>query len=161
MSTDTSVPQPRVAGLDVSDSALLATLLREAPIGFAFFGPDLRVRRINQTLARLDGLDLEAHLGLLPSQVWPGTLASRVESAVRHVLADGQPFYESNQPVSEAEPAVPGPAGSGQPGGDAAGGDAAGGEPQVVMPQAGTRTGSGRSPGSPRMTRTGTSPAWR
>ena len=106
MSTDTSVPQPRVSGLDVSDSALLATLLREAPIGFAFFGPDLRVRRINHTLARLDGLDLEAHLGLLPSQVWPGTLASRVESAVRHVLADGQPLYESNQPVSEAESAV-------------------------------------------------------
>jgi PAS domain S-box-containing protein len=91
--------------LDVSDSALLATLLREAPIGFAFFGPDLRVRRINQTLARLDGLDLEAHLGLLPSQVWPGTLATRVESAVRHVLADGQPLLESNQPFSEAGPA--------------------------------------------------------
>jgi PAS domain S-box-containing protein len=106
MSTDTSVPQPRVSGLDVSDSALLATLLREAPIGFAFFGPDLRVRRINQTLARLDGLDLEAHLGLLPSQVWPGTLASRVESAVRHVLADGQPLFESNQAVSEAGPAA-------------------------------------------------------
>ena len=107
MSTDTSVPQPRVSGLDVSDSALLATLLREAPIGFAFFGPDLRVRRINQTLARLDGLDLEAHLGLLPSQVWPGTLASRVESAVRHVLADGQPLLESNQPAGEAASAAP------------------------------------------------------
>jgi PAS domain S-box-containing protein len=111
MSTDTSVPQPRVSGLDVSDSALLATLLREAPIGFAFFGPDLRVRRINQTLARLDGLDLEAHLGLLPSQVWPGTLASRVESAVRHVLADGQPLYESNQPVGEAGSVAPQSAG--------------------------------------------------
>jgi PAS domain S-box-containing protein len=115
MSTDTSVPQPRVSGLDVSDSALLATLLREAPIGFAFFGPDLRVRRINHTLARLDGLDLEAHLGLLPSQVWPGTLASRVESAVRHVLADGQPLYEPNQPVSEPGPAAPGPAAPGPP----------------------------------------------
>jgi PAS domain-containing protein len=91
----------------MSDSALLATLLREAPIGFAFFGPDLRVRRINHTLARLDGLDLEAHLGLLPSQVWPGTLASRVESAVRHVLADGQPLLESNQPVSDAGSAAP------------------------------------------------------
>jgi PAS domain S-box-containing protein len=116
MSTDTSVPQPRVSGLDVSDSALLATLLREAPIGFAFFGPDLRVRRINHTLARLDGLDLEAHLGLLPSQVWPGTLASRVESAVRHVLADGQPLLESNQPVSETGPAVPDQARPEQPG---------------------------------------------
>ena len=38
--------------------------------------------------------------------MWPGTLASRVESAVRHVLADGQPLYESNQPVSEAESLV-------------------------------------------------------
>jgi PAS domain S-box-containing protein len=114
MSTDTSVPQPRVSGLDASDSALLATLLREAPIGFAFFGPDLRFRRINQTLARLDGLDLEAHLGLLPSEVWPGTLGSRVESAVRHVLAEGQPLYESNQPVgaadAAADPARPAPA---------------------------------------------------
>ncbi len=114
MSTDTSVPQPRVSGLDVSDSALLATLLREAPIGFAFFGPDLRVRRINRTLALLDGLDLEGHLGLLPSQVWPGTLASRVESAVRHVLAEGQPLYESNQPVSEAGSAVAEPPSPGE-----------------------------------------------
>ncbi len=109
MSTDTSVPQPRVSGLDVSDSALLATLLREAPIGFAFFGPDLRFRRINETLARLDGLDLEAHVGLLPSQVWPGSLASRAESAVRHVLTEGQPLYDSNQPVTPAE-ASAGPA---------------------------------------------------
>jgi PAS domain S-box-containing protein len=109
MSTDTSVPQPRVSGLDVSDSALLATLLREAPIGFAFFGPDLRFRRINETLAGLDGLDLEAHIGLLPSQVWPGSLASRAESAVRHVLTEGQPLYESNQPVTPAE-ASAGPA---------------------------------------------------
>jgi PAS domain S-box-containing protein len=120
MSTDTSVPQPRVSGLDASDSALLATLLREAPIGFAFFGPDLRFRRINQTLARLDGLDLEAHLGLLPSEVWPGTLASRVESAVRHVLAEGQPLYESNQPVgaadAAADPARAALAGSAAPG---------------------------------------------
>jgi len=126
MSTDTSVPQPRVSGLDVSDSALLATLLREAPIGFAFFGPDLRFRRINETLARLDGLDLEAHVGLLPSQVWPGSLASRAESAVRHVLAEGQPLYESNQPVTPAEAsagpaAEPAPAvanGTGQHGAD-------------------------------------------
>ena len=151
MSTDTSVPQPRVSGLDVSDSALLATLLREAPIGFAFFGPDLRVRRINQTLARLDGLDLEAHLGLLPSQVWPGTLASRVESAVRHVLADGQPLLESNQPVSGSEPAAPEQVTPSRPA-----------PPRLPLDPAWTRTttGSGRSPGSPHTTRTGTSPVW-
>ena len=85
MSTDTSVPQPRVSGLDVSDSALLATLLREAPIGFAFFGPDLRVRRINHTLARLDGLDTEAHLGpaALPGVAGDARLPGRVGRAPR------------------------------------------------------------------------------
>jgi len=138
MSTDTSVPQPRVSGLDVSDSALLATLLREAPIGFAFFGPDLRFRRINQTLARLDGLDLEAHLGLLPSEVWPGTLASRVESAVRHVLAEGQPLYESNQPVGPADAA----AGPGRP---APARPAAPGQAAVAKPVAGPASRAGRT----------------
>jgi len=122
----------------VSDSALLATLLREAPIGFAFFGPDLRFRRINQTLARLDGLDLEAHLGLLPSEVWPGTLASRVESAVRHVLAEGQPLYESNQPVGPADAAT----GPGRP---APARPAAPGRPDVAKPVAGPASRAGRA----------------
>src|SRR5690349_20549180 len=99
MSTDTSVPQPRVAGLDVSDSALLATLLREAPIGFAFFGTDLRFRRINRSLARLHGRNGSDHLGLLPSQVWPESLAARAETAIHHVLADDQPLFEPDQSI--------------------------------------------------------------
>jgi PAS domain S-box-containing protein len=99
MSTDTSVPQPRVSGLDVSDSALLATLLREAPIGFAFFGTDLRFRRINRSLARLHGRNGSDHLGLLPSQVWPESLAARAEAAIRHVLVDDQPLFEPDQAI--------------------------------------------------------------
>src|SRR5690242_21474291 len=99
MSTDTSVPQPRVAGLDVSDSALLATLLREAPIGFAFFGTDLRFRRINRSLARLHGRNGSDHLGLLPSQVWPESLAGRAEAAIRHVLFRSQPLFEPDQSI--------------------------------------------------------------
>src|SRR5215470_8269169 len=106
MSTDTSVPQPRVAGLDVSDSALLATLLREAPIGFAFFGTDLRFRRINRSLARLHGRNGSDHLGLLPSQVWPDSLAARAEAAIHYVLADDQPLFEPDQSIGEP---VPGP----------------------------------------------------
>ena len=61
MSTDTSVPQPRMSGMDVSDSALLATLLREAPIGFAFFGTDMCFRRVNRSLARLRYGCVSAH----------------------------------------------------------------------------------------------------
>src|SRR6266496_3133509 len=100
MSTGTSVPRPRVSGMDVSDSALLATLLREAPIGFAFFGADLRFRRVNQTLARWRGADQAEHIGRLPSQVWPEQLADRAESAIRHVLAEDQPMFESDQPIT-------------------------------------------------------------
>src|SRR6266480_3754861 len=99
MSTETSVPQPRMAGLDVSDSALLATLLREAPIGFAFFGTDLRFRRINRSLARLHGRNGSDHLGLLPSQIWPASLASRAEAAIHHVLANDQPLFEPDQRI--------------------------------------------------------------
>src|ERR1051326_3094813 len=100
MSTDTSVPQPRMSGMDVSDSALLATLLREAPIGFAFFGTDLCFRRVNRSLARLYGLGGADHIGNLPSQVWPEPLAARAESAIRRVLAADQPLFESDQPIS-------------------------------------------------------------
>src|SRR6266496_2793670 len=96
MSTGTSVPRPRVSGMDVSDSALLATLLREAPIGFAFFGTDLCFRRVNQTLARWHGADQAEHIGRLPSQVWPEQLADRAESAIRHVLAEDQPRSEEH-----------------------------------------------------------------
>jgi len=86
----------------VSDSALLATLLREAPIGFALFDPDLRFRRVNRTLARLHGLGHREHLGRLPSEIWPPDVATRVESAVRRVLASDQPVFEADQQIATA-----------------------------------------------------------
>ena len=86
--------------MDVSDSALLATLLREAPIGFAFFGTDLCFRRINRSLARLYGRNGADHIGLPPARVWPESLAVSAESAIRRVLADDQPFFEPDQPIS-------------------------------------------------------------
>src|SRR5580698_4318860 len=117
MSTGTSVPRPRVSGMDVSDSALLATLLREAPIGFAFFGADLRFRRVNQTLARWRGTGQAEHNGRLPSQIWPEQLADRAESAIRHVLAEDQPLFESDQPITFP---VAAPGAAAAPGADAA-----------------------------------------
>jgi PAS domain S-box-containing protein len=120
VSTDTSVPQPRVSGLDVPDSALFATLLREAPIGFAFFGPDLRFRRVNSTLARLHGLGHREHLGRLPSEIWPLELAGMVESSVRTVLDEDKPLFEDDQPVATAVPAVPAARDAVSPGDDEA-----------------------------------------
>jgi PAS domain S-box-containing protein len=94
---DTSVPQPRLSELDTADAALLETLLREAPIGFALFGPDLRFRRVNETLAGLYGRDPDEHIGRSPADVWPDAFAARAESAARRVLSEGQPVSESEQ----------------------------------------------------------------
>src|SRR5689334_10233774 len=123
MSTDTSVPQPRMSGMDVSDSALLATLLREAPIGFAFFGTDLCFRRVNCSLARLYGRDGTDHVGQPPSRVWPEPLASRAEEAIRKVLRDDQPLFEPDQPISMLN--------GGRTGEENGGGEHPGARPQV------------------------------
>ena len=109
VSTDTSVPQPRMSALDTADAALLDTLLREAPIGFALIGPDLCFRRVNDTLARLHGHDPEDHIGQLPSDVWPTELAVKAESSARRVLAEDQPVFEAHQFVVPAA-RVPGQA---------------------------------------------------
>jgi PAS domain S-box-containing protein len=103
VSTGTSVPKPRVPGMDVSDSALLATLLREAPIGFAFLGGDLRFRRVNETLARLHGIDAGDYIGRLPSQVWPQDFGAFAESAARRVLSAGEPVFEADRAVAAGE----------------------------------------------------------
>ena len=87
MSTGTSVPRPRAPGLDVCDSALLDTLLREAPIGFAFIGSDLRFQRVNRTLAQLSGADPAGHIGRTPAELWPGPLARHAEAALARVLS--------------------------------------------------------------------------
>jgi PAS domain S-box-containing protein len=103
LSTGTSVPKPRVSGMDVSDSALLATLLSEAPIGFAFVGSDLRFRRVNQTLAGLYGVDAGGYVGRLPSQVWPGDLGIRAEAAARRALEADEPVLEADESVVAGE----------------------------------------------------------
>src|SRR5262249_61069098 len=94
------VRQAGMSGMDAFDSALLAPLLREAPIGFAFFGTDLCFRRVNRSLARLYGRNGADHIGHPPSRVWPEPLAERAEAAIRKVLADDQPLFEPDQPIS-------------------------------------------------------------
>jgi PAS domain S-box-containing protein len=98
VSTGTSVPRPRVSGLDVSDSAVLATLLTEAPIGFAFIGPDLQFRRMNQTMAGLQGASAE-HIGATPAELWPAELADAAEAAMRRVQAGGRPALSTEHAV--------------------------------------------------------------
>jgi PAS domain S-box-containing protein len=113
-----------MSGMDISDSALLATLLREAPIGFAFFGTDLCFRRVNRSLARLYGRNGTDHIGQRPSRVWPESLAARAEDAIRKVLRDDQPLFEPDQPISMLK-------GSGRTGEENGGGEHLGTRPQI------------------------------
>jgi PAS domain S-box-containing protein len=105
VSTGTSVPRPRVSGLDVSDSALLAPLLTEAPIGFAFIGSDLRFLRMNQTMAGLCGAPDAGRIGATPAQLWPPDLARAAEAAVRRVQAGDKPAPSTEHALAQAGPA--------------------------------------------------------
>ena len=99
-----SVPRPRLPGLDVSDAALLASLLQEAPVGFAFLGPDARVLRMNKAMVSLGGDD-DAHPGCAPAEVWPADLAAAAESAARRVAAGDRPVPQTEHAVAAANPA--------------------------------------------------------
>jgi PAS domain S-box-containing protein len=112
-----SVPRPRAPGLDVSDSALLGTLLDQAPVGFAFIGPDLRFLRVNRALAGLSGLDPDGHVGRSPAEVWPESLARLAEAALARVLADGRPVLDHGLPGdAQAAPGAPGSVDAAVPG---------------------------------------------
>ncbi len=139
MSMDTSVPRQR----DASDAALVDMLMLEAPVGLALFGPDSRFRWVNAALTRLGGqaeADASGPLdwtGLLPSEAWPGPVATRAETALRKVLDEGVPLTERGYPAvsppaaSAAEPAATAPASVVPVGGASALDVPAGGAPEA------------------------------
>jgi PAS domain S-box-containing protein len=124
VSMDNSVPWRRGA----PDAALVDMLMREAPVGLALFGSDLRFRWVNAALTKLDGqagadpispstpsaslLNPSPSLdwaGRLPSEAWPAHVAARAEAALRKVLDEGVPLTERGYPAvcPPASPAVP------------------------------------------------------
>lgn len=82
--------RPGWSGLESSDTALLETLVLEAPIAFAFYDTDLRYRRINRLLADVNGLSMADHIGRRPSELLAGGLGEAVEARLREVLTTGQ-----------------------------------------------------------------------
>jgi PAS domain S-box-containing protein len=103
MSAGTSVPRAR-PGLEVTDSALLSSLLLDAPLGFAFLGLDTRLLRMNKVMTALSGGARAAKPGCAPADVWPADLAAAADAAVRAVAA-------GDQPVAQTEHVVPEPRG--------------------------------------------------
>jgi PAS domain S-box-containing protein len=71
--------------------AQLETLLTQAPVGFAYFDRDLRYLLINDRLAQMNGLSVEAHLGKTIAEIVPSLLPT-VQQVVARILATGEPM---------------------------------------------------------------------
>ena len=84
---------------------LLDTLFASAPVGLGYFDTDLVCVRVNEALARINGIPVEDHPGM-PLAELAGPLADRVLPMFRHALASGEPLLE--QELDGASPAVPG-----------------------------------------------------
>ncbi|MFD3875277.1 SpoIIE family protein phosphatase [Streptomyces sp. NPDC058623] len=76
--------------LHMRDSLVaLQSLFTQSPIGLATLGPDLRFLRVNDALARMNGVPAAAHLGRRLTEVVPGVNAAALEATMRQVLERG------------------------------------------------------------------------
>lgn len=96
MSTEISVAAQGGAGLDRWDSALLETLLKEAPIGFALFDEKGRFRRVNRTLSVIYGLSESECADRSPAEILAPSDAAAHEEALRGVLAGAPVVYSDH-----------------------------------------------------------------
>ncbi|WP_416981835.1 SpoIIE family protein phosphatase [Streptomyces sp. T028] len=69
--------------------AALESLFSQSPIGLATLGTDLRFLRVNDALARMNGVSAEEHVGRRLTEVVPGVNALALESTMREVLDRG------------------------------------------------------------------------
>ena len=78
-------PEPRSALVNAELQALYSAL----PVGVAFLGPDLRYHRVNETLARLNGRSVDAHVGASLEEIL-GEHAPALREALEQVMATRQ-----------------------------------------------------------------------
>ncbi|GHH10191.1 SpoIIE family protein phosphatase [Streptomyces lanatus] len=83
--------------------AALEGLFSQSPIGLAMLGADLRFLRVNEALARMDGVPVAEHIGRRVTELAPGTDA--LESVMRQVLDRGEAVVDFRHTGPErAEP---------------------------------------------------------
>ncbi|MGW2564197.1 SpoIIE family protein phosphatase [Streptomyces sp. NPDC001514] len=70
--------------------AALEGLFAQSPIGLAMVGPDLRFIRVNDALARMNGVPAAGHLGKRPTEVAPGVNTVALETVMRQVMDSGE-----------------------------------------------------------------------
>ncbi|WP_017297329.1 PAS domain S-box protein [Nodosilinea nodulosa] len=85
--------------------AEIETIYQSAPIGLNVIDRELRFIRVNQRLAEMNGLPIEAHLGRTVRELLPD-LADQAEAMLRPILETGVPLL--NVEISGETPAQPG-----------------------------------------------------
>jgi PAS domain S-box-containing protein len=85
--------------------AEIEAIYQSAPIGLNVLDTDLRFVRINQRLADINGLPIEAHLGHTVRELFPD-LADTVEQLLHPILTTGEPLL--NVEIQGETPAQPG-----------------------------------------------------
>ncbi|WP_187284625.1 SpoIIE family protein phosphatase [Streptomyces sp. uw30] len=82
--------------------AALEGLFSQSPIGLAMLGPDLRFLRVNEALARMDGVAVAEHIGRRVTDIAPGT--EGLESVMRQVLDRGEAVVDFRHTSATADP---------------------------------------------------------
>ncbi|MER5203376.1 SpoIIE family protein phosphatase [Streptomyces sp. NPDC002825] len=77
--------------------AAMESLFTQSPIGLALLGPDLRFLRVNDALARMNGVSPARHVGLRLTEVVPGVNAASLESLMRQVLESGTAVVDARR----------------------------------------------------------------
>ncbi|MGW4081708.1 SpoIIE family protein phosphatase [Streptomyces sp. NPDC004822] len=83
--------------------AALEGLFEQSPVGLAMLGPDLRFLRVNEAMARMDGVPVPDHVGRSLTDVAPG--AAPLESVMRGVLERGEAVVDHRHTSPGADPA--------------------------------------------------------
>jgi PAS domain S-box-containing protein len=83
----------------------LEFIYANAPVGLGVIDENLRFQRINERLAEINGLPIEAHIGYSVREILPD-LADSIEPLLREVLSSGQP--KLGLEICGATPAQPG-----------------------------------------------------
>ncbi|MGW4892575.1 SpoIIE family protein phosphatase [Kitasatospora sp. NPDC004240] len=78
-----------------ADLAVLDGIFGQSPIGMAVYDTGLRYVRLNEALARMNGVPIADHVGRRISSVLPGINSAEIEQTMRQVLATGKPVVDA------------------------------------------------------------------
>ncbi|MFJ2780932.1 SpoIIE family protein phosphatase [Kitasatospora sp. NPDC087315] len=79
-----------------ADLAILDGFFTQSPIGMSVFDTELAFVRLNDALARVNGLPVEAHLGRRLTELLPGINGAESEAVMRRVLESGEPVVDTH-----------------------------------------------------------------